>query len=151
MERFGAKAGDPYSVHQIEHISIAILFFGAGALSLLVESKRMRRWLSQGSQAVQQTHTIDHRTAEPPSYSGSFNPVPALVAALTGIAMGAHHQEYVYTTKIHQLWGAMLVAFAICRILTYAFLYLRPPASTLPSRPPTEVLASFFCACGGCE
>lgn len=93
----------------------------------------------------------DHRTADPPSYSTSFNPTPAFVAALTGIAMGAHHQDYVYAVKIHQLWGAMLVAFAVCRIATYAFLWLRPPASTLPSRPPTEVLASFFCACGGCE
>jgi hypothetical protein len=63
--------------------------------------------------------------------------------------MSAHHQEYVFATKVHQLWGYMLVLFGILRISTYAFLWLRPPASVLPSRPPTEALASFFCAAGG--
>ena len=35
------------------------------------------------------------------------------------------------------------------RCLTYFFVWLAPPRSVLPARPPTETLASFFLACGG--
>jgi len=35
------------------------------------------------------------------------------------------------------------------RCLTYFFLWLGPPNSILPSRPPTEALGSFFLSCGG--
>ena len=51
--------------------------------------------------------------------------------------------------QIHALWGNLLVAFAVLRCLTYFFLWLGPPKSMLPSRPPTEALGSFFLACGG--
>lgn len=62
--------------------------------------------------------------------------------------MSAHHQEYAFSAAIHVLWGRLLAGFAVCRILTYTFLHLRPPASILPSRPPTEALAA-FCLCSG--
>ena len=51
--------------------------------------------------------------------------------------------------QIHQLWGWLLLGFSVLRCLTYFFLWLAPPKSILPSRPPTEVLGSFFLACGG--
>ena len=47
------------------------------------------------------------------------------------------------------LWGNMLVGFSVLRCLTYFFMWLGPPRSILPSRPPTEALGSFFLACGG--
>ncbi|KAF8190758.1 hypothetical protein K438DRAFT_1591797, partial [Mycena galopus ATCC 62051] len=50
---------------------------------------------------------------------------------------------------IHALWGNLLVAFAVLRCLTYFFLWVAPVRSTLPSRPSTEALGSFFLACGG--
>ena len=43
----------------------------------------------------------------------------------------------------------MLIAFSVLRCLTYFFLWLGPPKSILPSRPPTEALGSFFLTCGG--
>ena len=51
--------------------------------------------------------------------------------------------------QIHALWGNLLVGFSVMRCLTYFFLWLGPPRSTLPSRPPTEALASFFLTCAG--
>lgn len=51
--------------------------------------------------------------------------------------------------QIHELWGNLLVAFSVLRCFTYFFLWLGPPRSILPSRPPTEALGSFFLACGG--
>jgi len=51
--------------------------------------------------------------------------------------------------QIHALWGLLLGGFSVLRCLTYFFLWLNPPRSFLPSRPPTEALASFLLACGG--
>jgi len=58
----------------------------------------------------------------------------------------ANSQEQV---QIHALWGFCLAGFAVLRCLTYFFVWLSPPRSILPSRPPSEALASFLLACGG--
>ncbi|KAK0551516.1 hypothetical protein OC846_003231 [Tilletia horrida] len=175
MERFGAKAGDPYSVKQVQHISIAVMYWFAGLVGILIETKWTKRLLGL---PIALTHPSARRHAEgdeadarlargeisedeyalelveaqraPPSYAGSFNPFPALCIGVTGVAMAAHHQDYVYEVEVHALWGNLLAAFAVLRCLTYFFLYLRPPTSSiLPGRPPTEALASFALACGG--
>ncbi|KAL9934701.1 hypothetical protein V8E36_006476 [Tilletia maclaganii] len=186
MERFGAKAGDPYSVKEVQHISIAVMYWFAGLVGIIIETEWTKRLLglpialthrgarlvdrstlgAQGGSGLRRSSSAPDGWAEgdeddyaealidrqrlPPSYSGSFNPFPALCIGVTGIAMAAHHQDYVYEVEIHALWGNLLAGFAVLRCLTYFFLYLRPPtASILPGRPPTEALASFSLACGG--
>lgn len=165
MERFSAKAGDPYTVKQVQHISIAIMFWFAGALGLMLETRWIRDLLSYPVAATHPSardavdtaadggsrhdNAVVAAQTPPPSYSGSFNPFPALCVGVTGIAMAAHHQDYVYEVQIHMLWGNLLAGFAMLRFLTYFFLWLRPPTSVLPSRPPTEALASFCLTCGG--
>lgn len=120
-----------------------------------LESKTFRRWLAAGSLASQHYaapslhHGEQHSVAEPPTYIASFNPFPALCIGITGTVMAAHYQPYVFQVQIHTLWGNLLTGFALMRWLTYFFLWLGPPRSTLPSRPPTEAIASFFLACGG--
>lgn len=156
LERLGAAPGDPYTVKQIQHISIAVMFWFIGIIGMALESTTLRRILGF---AVVRSHPSATPAREagneveaqqpPPSYSQSFNPFPALVIGVTGVAMAAHHQDYVYEVQIHILWGEMLAAFAFFRWLTYFFLWVRPPASTLPSRPPTEIVASFALCCGG--
>ncbi|KIM46022.1 hypothetical protein M413DRAFT_300680 [Hebeloma cylindrosporum] len=151
MERFGAKAGDPFTTKQIQHISIAVMFCFAGLVGMGIESKRIRNWLASSTFASS-THAEDmprEAVVEPLSYMGSFNPFPALVIGVTGAAMAAHAQTYLFQVQIHALWGNLLVAFGVLRCLTYFFLWLGPPRSILPSRPPTEALGSFFLACGG--
>lgn len=170
MERFGANPGDPFTTKQIQHISIAVrphrrkltvkapliprsfqvMFWFAGLLGMGIESKTIRRWLSSSSLSRSNPSGIPRETIrEPPSYLASFNPFPALVIGVTGSAMAAHVQTYVFQVEIHKLWGNLLVAFSVLRCLTYFFLWLGPPRSILPSRPPTEALSSFFLACGG--
>ena len=179
MERFGAKPGDPYTTRQVQHISIAVslpfsnsgrptsfadqpsryphqvMYWFAGLVGMGLESKKFRRWLAAGSLASQYHYNknrslrVQDSVAEPPSYVASFNPFPAICIGTTGIAMAAHFQPYVFQVQIHALWGNLLAAFALMRCLTYFFLWLGPPRSTLPSRPPTEALAGFFLACGG--
>ncbi|KAG6378866.1 hypothetical protein JVT61DRAFT_13146 [Boletus reticuloceps] len=182
MERFGAKPGDPYTTKQVQHISIAVrrivslstlpnvhrlkvMFWFAGLVGMGMESRRVRRWLAASATAslgLARTTSI----TEPPSYRASFNPFPALVIGVTGAAMSAHAQAYVFQVspvvvipvspylisgqvQVHELWGWLLLGFSVLRCLTYFFLWLGPPESVLPSRPPTEVLGSFFLACGG--
>lgn len=126
------------------------MFWFAGLLGMGIESKTIRRWLSSSSLSRSNPSGIPRETIrEPPSYLASFNPFPALVIGVTGSAMAAHVQTYVFQVEIHKLWGNLLVAFSVLRCLTYFFLWLGPPRSILPSRPPTEALSSFFLACGG--
>ena len=137
------------------------IFTGMG-----IESRRIRRLLASSAfSSLQGARSRQGPVEEPPSYSGSFNPFPALVIGVTGAAMAAHFQPYVFEVRpyflkgilflqldkvqIHSLWGNLLVAFSVLRWFTYFFLWLGPPQSVLPSRPPTEALGSFFLACGG--
>ncbi|KAJ7179854.1 cytoplasmic protein [Mycena crocata] len=143
MERFGANPGDPFTTKQIQHIGIAVMFWFAGLIGMAVESKTIRKWLA--ALAVNTSETV----AEPVTYTTSFNPFPAIVLGVTGSVMAAHFQTYVFQVQIHALWGNLILAFAVLRCATYCFLWVAPPRSTLPSRPPTEALGSFFLACGG--
>ncbi|KAI6047315.1 hypothetical protein EDC04DRAFT_2622773 [Pisolithus marmoratus] len=148
MERFGAHRGDPYTTKQVQYISIAVMFWFAGLVGMGMESRRVREWLAaSAASAVRPARSGN--ISEPPSYRGSFNPFPALVIGVTGAAMSAHAQTYLFQVQIHQLWGWLLLGFSVMRCLTYFFLWLDPPKSVLPSRPPTEALGSFFLACGG--
>ena len=127
MERFGAQPGDPYTTKQLQHISIAVMFWFAGLVGMGIESRRVRRWLAPPA----------HGEAEPRAET-PLNPFPALVIGVTGAAMSAHFQTYVFQVQIHMLWGYLLCGFAAMRCLTYFFLWLAPPRSILPSRPPTK-------------
>ncbi|KAG6336340.1 hypothetical protein ID866_2735 [Astraeus odoratus] len=148
MERFGAHPGDPYTTKQVQHISIAVMFWFAGLVGMAMESRRIRNWLAASSISALEP-AFSGNVSEPPSYRGSFNPFPALVIGVTGAAMSAHTQTYLFQVQIHQLWGWLLLGFSVLRCLTYFFLWLDPPRSVFPSRPPTEALGSFFLACGG--
>jgi len=150
MERFGAHPGDPFTTKQIQHIGIAVMFCFAGLVGMGIESRRIRKWLAASTFAsLRSVQVAQDAVAEPPSYIASFNPFPALVIGVTGAAMAAHAQTYLFQVQIHALWGNLLLGFSVLRCLTYFLLWLGPPRSILPSRPPTEALGSFFLACGG--
>jgi hypothetical protein len=83
------------------------------------------------------------------TYGFSLNPIPALVILLLGIMMGSHHQQTMISTMIHSQWGNLLTGASLARGLTYVLVFLRPPQSVLPSRPPTELLAAFGLIAGG--
>lgn len=148
MERFGAAPGSPYSVKQVQHISIAVMFGGAGLIGMALEARWVRRLLS--STVFSKTSTNSEHVKEPRSYAASFNPFPALVIGVLGIAMSAHMQDYVFQVQVHALWGYLLAGFGLFRLLTYFFLYVAPTNdSVLPSRPPTEAMAAILLSCGG--
>ncbi|KAF7976963.1 hypothetical protein HWV62_5028 [Athelia sp. TMB] len=96
MERWGAHPGDPFTTKQLQHISIAVMFWFAGLIGMGIELKRVREWLAESAMPAQGGSQSAEAIVEPPSYAASFNPFPALVIGVTGAAMSAHAQAYVF-------------------------------------------------------
>ncbi|KAG7149277.1 putative membrane protein C3B8.06 like [Verticillium longisporum] len=149
-----------WTPRDLEHVSITILFIGGGLLGMLVESTRARDLLyTTGTEVAFPAHeatrmdgerTEKQNAAEPPKhYDFSINPVPALVILLLGTTMSSHHQSTMDSTMMHKQWGNLLTGASIARGFTYVLVYLKPPRSILPSRPPTELMTSFCLITGG--
>ncbi|KAL2811078.1 hypothetical protein BJX63DRAFT_422569 [Aspergillus granulosus] len=152
LEHLGAW-GKAWTATDFEHVSIAIMFLGGGLCGMLFESKRVKTWLNSTILRAP-SHIEAHGSSEqawdaPDTQGVSLNPMPALVILLLGMMMGSHHQTSMTSSMIHKQWGNMLVGFAMARCMTYVLLYLKPPTSYLPSRPPTEIVASFCLISGG--
>lgn len=149
--------GKAWSPMDLEHISITVMFFGGGLLGMVVESKRVRTLLNTNvlvqreemARVAGYDNTKSIEWQPPKNYSTSLNPLPALVIFLLGLLMSSHHQDSMTSTMVHKQWGTLFSGFALARIATYILVYLKPPTSYFPSRPPTELVASFCLMCGG--
>jgi hypothetical protein len=157
--------GSAWSASDIEHVSITALFFGGGLLGMLVECEWVRNLLntpvivqkSKDEKTADAFHYAVSGPAEeqdriweqPSTYRTPLNPMPALTIMLLGMMMGAHHQTSMVSTMMHAQWGSLFTAFALARGATYILMYLKPPTSHYPSRPPTEIVAAFCLTAGG--
>ncbi|KAF7115809.1 hypothetical protein CNMCM5793_003449 [Aspergillus hiratsukae] len=141
--------GGAWTATDLEHVSISIMFFGGGLCGMLFESKRVRSWLNSTVLQSPAHGSADPAWQTPDTQGVSLNPMPALVILLLGMMMGSHHQSSMISTMVHKQWGNLLVGFALARGMTYVLLYIKPPTSYLPSRPPTEIVASFCLIAGG--
>lgn len=118
---------------------------------MLIESRKIRDLLNT-TVLMSRDRPWDMKTEgwQPPkSYNFSLNPLPGLVIMLLGIMMSGHRQQSVVSTMMHRQWGTLFVGFALARGITYLILYLSPPTSFLPSRPPSEIIAAFCLVAGG--
>lgn len=121
---------------------------------MLVESSIVRKCLNTvvdnmpARTEVPTSEALELRNA-PKQYRTSLNPMPALIILLLGVMMSSHHQDSMVSTLVHAQWGTLLVGFAAARICTYLIHYVSPPKSIYPSRPPTELVASFCLISGG--
>ncbi|KAH6127048.1 hypothetical protein HBI64_131430 [Parastagonospora nodorum] len=143
-----AAWGNEWTAQDLEHVSISIIFFGGGLLGMIVESTKMRELLNSAIISWQ-SNAHDEAWQPPRQYRFSMNPLPALIIMLLGKMMSSHHQDSMVSTMIHGQWGSMFMGFALARGLTYITLYISPPSSFLPSRPPTEIITSFCLISGG--
>ncbi|KAI9301315.1 hypothetical protein BJ944DRAFT_234026 [Cunninghamella echinulata] len=143
MEHFGQDSA--WTHKDFEHASLAFMWWWCGLIGLLVESRSVRRLLEKSILTLNTDKEAEKKMTKP---THSFNPFPALTVMITGISMGNHHQETQYGTQVHYLWGLLLALAALCRILTYVFLFRNTPTSIQPSRPPTELLGAFCLIAG---
>ncbi|KAL4750176.1 hypothetical protein BDW72DRAFT_120036 [Aspergillus terricola var. indicus] len=144
--------GKAWTATDLEHVSIAVLFFGGGLCGMLFESKRVKSWLNNTilrAPSRLEAHETANAWNAPDTQEVSLNPMPALIILLLGMMMGGHHQTSMVSSMVHKSWGNMLIGFALARGVTYVLMYLKPPTSYLPSRPPTEIVASFCLISGG--
>ena len=119
---------------------------------MLLESRRIRDTLNAAfigtPSAADFGHTYESWQA-PRTYGFSLNPLPALVIMLLGTMMSGHHQQSMVSTMLHKQWGTLFTAGGLFRGLTYVLIYLSPPTSYLPSRPPSEIVSAFCFIAGG--
>jgi hypothetical protein len=143
--------GKEWTVSDMQHVSISIMFFGGGLIGMLFESQRIRDMLNNTMLRLRPLPCeSDEEFWQPPKSQGvPLNPMPALIIMLLGLMMGSHHHDSMTSTMVHKQWGNMLVGFAIARGMTYVLLFLRPSTSYLPARPPTEIVAAFCLISGG--
>ncbi|KAI3396018.1 hypothetical protein diail_514, partial [Diaporthe ilicicola] len=120
---------------------------------MLIESTRIRDLLNTTvAEAAHESYDEDERETvleEPRTYNFSMNPIPALVILLLGIMMSSHTQQSMISSMVHKQWGNLLTGASFARGLSYVIMWLKPPTSVLPSRPPTELLTSFGLMAGG--
>ena len=160
--------GKAWEPQDFEHVSITILFFGGGLLGMMIESSWARELMNTSvfvqrsvegevagpsrfyaSGAAEAPDGVQQLWDQPKTYKTSLNPVPGLVIMLLGIMMSAHHQESMVSTMMHSQWGTLFVGFAMARAATYIILYIKPPTSHFPARPPSELVTSFCLTAGG--
>jgi hypothetical protein len=158
--------GGKWSPQDFEHVSITILFFGGGLFGMMIESRAWREltsapaWLQKekdinednisGFRVVSEplSHS-DQRWQRPSTYDIPLNPMPALTIMFLGMMMSGHHQSSMVSTMMHAQWGMLFTGFAVSRAVTYLMLYIKPPTSHYPSRPPSELVAAFCLTAGG--
>ncbi|POR33948.1 Putative membrane protein C3B8.06 [Tolypocladium paradoxum] len=145
--------GREWSAQDLEHMAITVLFIGGGLCGMLIESTRIRDLLNAAVADVvaEDAFSDEERQQQKPpaTYEFSMNPIPALVILLLGVMMGSHHQSTMISSMVHKQWGNLLLGASFTRCLTYVLVFVRPPKSVLPSRPPTELLVSFGLIAGG--
>ncbi|KIV82089.1 hypothetical protein PV11_04223 [Exophiala sideris] len=153
LEHLAAWGGE-WTAQDLEHVSISIMFFGGGLCGMLIESKTVRKCLNAvvdnipaGSE-MPSAQVLELRTP-PKQYGTSLNPMPALIILLLGMMMSSHHQDSITSTMVHKQWGTLLAGFSVARLVTYVVMYISPPSSIYPSRPPTELVSSFCLISGG--
>ena len=151
LEHLAAWGGE-WAAQDLEHVSISILFFGGGLCGMLVESRWIRDLLNTSilsSNGMSSVKLTEKPWVPPKTYLVSMNPFPGLIILLLGLMMSSHHQASMVSTMVHKQWGTLFVGFALARAVTYILHYLSPPTSYLPSRPPSEIIASFCLISGG--
>ncbi|CCC70032.1 hypothetical protein NCAS_0D04510 [Naumovozyma castellii] len=142
-----AGAGGAWTPKDLQHVSIAFIYIGAGLCGLLVEVK-LNQWRYK--------HTIanieedeNHKVVVRASPGFSPNPFPALTIFWTGILMSQHAQISMTSTLIHTQWGYLLSYGSFFRLFTFLLLLFHPNKSAKPSYPFTELITSFCLICGG--
>lgn len=149
LEHLGNTDG-VWTHKDLQHASIAFMFFGGGLCGLILESGFVKKQVSAAFGFGNVSESSNARV----SRSFSINPMPAFIIFWTGALMSHHQQETELATQIHMQWGYLFSLAAVLRLFTFGLMLTKPRAASeldgsQPQRPFTELLVSFCLICGG--
>ncbi|EPE25389.1 hypothetical protein GLAREA_01301 [Glarea lozoyensis ATCC 20868] len=139
--------GEAWVPQDFEHVAISLLFIGGGLCGLMVESKALRRLVKAYPEDLPHDGEFPKYMQSQPGIS--INPIPAMVIFILGMILGGHHQMSMESTMMHKQFGNLLISASVARCCSYLLIQISPPHSIYPSRPPSELVCSFCCICGG--
>lgn len=140
-----ASPGGAWDVKDLQHVSIAFMYIGAGLCGLITE-KLLSDW--RFNQMLLNTN-INPSAIHAGSPGYSPNPFPVFTIFWTGILMSQHKQSSQISTNVHMQWGYLLAYGSFFRLISYVILMLQPNKNMAPSRPFTELITSFCLIAGG--
>lgn len=150
-----ANPGGAWNAKDLEHVSIAFIYLGAGLCGVITEIK-LSHWRYERAMADLKKYNADATTASENEVVKGFpgfspNPFPIFTVFWTGVLMSSHQQASQLSTSIHAQWGQLFSVGTIFRFLSYILMMLLPPRTslTLPTRPITELISSFALLSGG--
>jgi len=91
VNTFTEHHGGSWTHKDLQHTSLGILWWAGGALGIVLSLKKKRNF------------------------------VPASIIIITGWAMSAHSQAFVYSEKIHSIFGWTLMAAGVARLIEICF------------------------------
>ncbi|CAH2352243.1 uncharacterized membrane protein [[Candida] railenensis] len=154
-----ANPGGEWSAKDLQHVSIAFIYIGAGLCGVITELKlsvwRVQHGIEKLVKAQKEDTSISEiDAAEITNASPGFspNPFPIFTIFWTGILMSKHAQASELSTEIHSQWGNLLVYGTVFRFITYLIMMFLPASLknlTKPTKPITEIITSFALLCGG--
>lgn len=169
LEHLGSRDGS-WSAMDLQHVSIAFMYFGAGLCGLVTELK-LSSWrrslffnvagkqleiaenikLDDDLTADEKIRIIGSKKMITPGFSP--NPFPVFTIFWTGVLMSKHAQASALSSAIHVQWGSLLTYGSFFRVCTFLLMSYYPLHGSkecfLPSRPFTELVTSFCLLCGG--
>lgn len=146
-----AAAGGPWAAKDLQHISIAFMYIGAGLCGVITEVQ-LKNWRKSKfyDQVGDLIHNRDIQNVTP---GFSPNPFPVFTIFWTGLLMSQHAQASELSTKVHVQWGSLLTYGSFFRVITFFLMSYYPlkdkHACFHPGRPLTELVTSFCLQCGG--
>lgn len=150
-----ANPGGAWIAKDLEHVSIAFIYLGAGLCGVITEIK-LSDWRYERAMADLKKYNSGNTSGEENEIVKGFpgfspNPFPIFTVFWTGVLMSSHQQASQLSTSIHAQWGQLFSVGTIFRFLTYILMMLLPPRTSLalPTRPITELITSFALLSGG--
>ncbi|OUT22217.1 hypothetical protein CAS74_003209 [Pichia kudriavzevii] len=152
LEHLASKDG-VWTAKDLQHVSIAFMYLGAGLCGLIAEHKLSDWRRSLYSKLTKQStlnNDASHKLVTP---GFSPNPFPVFTIFWTGLLMSKHAQASQLSTDIHVQWGSLLTYGSFFRVFTFLLMSYSPFKESiqcyLPSKPLTELITSFCLICGG--
>lgn len=146
-----AAPGGAWTAKDLQHVSIALLFFGFGLCGVLLEVK-LGTWRRQ--RATADLAAVDAKAAAAVSQAlpgFSPNPFPTLTIYWMGTLMSLHDQASELSTTIHKQWGNLFVVACLFRVVTYVLCLVQPAPRRLTqsAAPMSELVVAFGLLAGG--